>query len=90
MDFSKIADMAKQAGDLANNPMAQGVLNNPAMAGIVDQVESMTKMDLNGNGSVGAAVAQDFPVEEVPESVEEIAIEETAADAELPEESTEA
>lgn len=55
MDFNNLANMAQQAGNLANNPMAQQILNNDAIAGFVNQAEEMTNMDLNGNGSVGAA-----------------------------------
>jgi hypothetical protein len=57
MDLNNLANMAQQAGNLANNPMAHQILNNDAVSGLVNQAESMTGMDLNGNGSVGA-VAQ--------------------------------
>jgi hypothetical protein len=54
MDLNNLANMAQQAGNLANNPMAQQILNNDAISGLVNQAEEMTNMDLNGNGSVGA------------------------------------
>jgi hypothetical protein len=70
MDLNNLANMAQQAGNLANNPMAQGVLNNPAVSGLVDQAESMTGMDLNGNGSVGAAAQPQ--VQDQTETTEEV------------------
>jgi hypothetical protein len=54
MDLNNLANMAQQAGNIANNPMAQQILNNGAISGLVNQAEEMTNMDLNGNGSVGA------------------------------------
>jgi hypothetical protein len=68
MDLNNLANMAQQAGNLANNPMAQQILNNPAVSGMVDQVEAMTNMDLNGNGSVGAAAQVDSQTETVEET----------------------
>jgi hypothetical protein len=60
MDLNNLANMAQQAGNLASNPMAQQILNNPAVSGILNQVEDTLNMDLNGNGSIGAdAQAQD-------------------------------
>lgn len=67
--------MAQEATNLANNPMAQGILNNPAVSGFVDQAEKMTGMDLNGNGNVGAVaqVVDDtaVPADDVAESTQE-------------------
>jgi hypothetical protein len=60
MDLNNLANMAQQAGNLANNPMAQQILNNDAVSGLVNKAEEMTGMDLNGDKNVGAsqAVAQ--------------------------------
>jgi hypothetical protein len=55
MDLNNIANMAQQAGNLANNPIAQQILNNDAIEGFVNQAEEMTNIDLNGNGSVGSS-----------------------------------
>jgi hypothetical protein len=55
MDLNNLANMAQQAGNLANNPMAQQILNNDAVSGLVNKAEEMTGMDLNGDKNVGAA-----------------------------------
>jgi hypothetical protein len=55
MDLNNLANMAQQAGNLANNPIAQQILNNDAVAGMVHQAEEMTGMDINGDKNVGAS-----------------------------------
>ena len=83
LDLNNLGKIAQEAANIANNPMAQGVLNNPNVAGFVDQAEKMTGMDLNGNGTVGAATpmiddavmpakeATETPAEETAETTEE-------------------
>jgi hypothetical protein len=74
MDLNNLANMAQQAGNLANNPMAQQILNNDAVSGLVNKAEEMTGMDLNGDKNVGAAAqtaAQDDVVESQETATEE-------------------
>ena len=75
LDLNNLGKMAQEATNLANNPMAQGILNNPAVSGFVNQAEKMTGIDLNGNGTVGAAapIVDDtvIPAVDVVESTEE-------------------
>jgi hypothetical protein len=53
LDLNSLTKLATEAEIIATNPMAQQVLNNPMIAGVVDQVEKLTGRDLNGNGTIG-------------------------------------
>jgi hypothetical protein len=53
LDLNNLTNLATEAEKIATNPMAQQVLSNPMIAGVVDQIENLTGRDLNGNGTVG-------------------------------------
>jgi hypothetical protein len=52
LDLNSLTKLATEAEIIATNPMAQQVLNNPMIAGVVDQVEKLTGRDLNGSGTI--------------------------------------
>lgn len=54
LDLNNLGNLAKEATNLANNPMAQQVLNNPTIVGLVNEAEKYSGMDLDGNGSIGS------------------------------------
>jgi hypothetical protein len=55
MDLNNLGNLAQEASNLTNNPMVQQALNNPAVAGFVNEAEKFSGMDLNGNSSIGTA-----------------------------------
>jgi hypothetical protein len=74
LDLNNLTNLASEAEKIATNPMAQQVLNNPIIAGVVDQVEILTGRDINGNGMVGSAVVDDIDDEDdedTPDTVDD-------------------
>jgi hypothetical protein len=53
LDLNSLTKLASEAEIITTNPMAQQVLYNPIIAGVVDQVEKLTGRDLKGNGTTG-------------------------------------
>ena len=68
MDFKNLTNLAQQAGNITSNPVAQQVLNNPAVSDFVQQAEKVTGMDLDGNGSIVAQAQVTDQIDQAKES----------------------